>query len=78
MDAVQCMFSNGYLPFKEAFKKGNFGFIPTGTKGWVVTKHNKKYFLPDENQAGLDLFMPSDQNSILIALDKIKDAYKVL
>lgn len=78
MNTRQNIFSKGYLPSSESFKKGNFGFIPVGTKGWVMEKFGKQYFLPDENQEGLDLFMHSDQNNVLIYYSNIKEYCKAL
>lgn len=77
LDAAQQTFgTNKYLPHAESFKKGDFGFIPVGTKGWVMKKFNKEYFLPDEDQEGLDLFISADQNNVLISYDKIKEYCK--
>ncbi|PJI10268.1 hypothetical protein CUB90_02045 [Clostridium sp. CT7] len=72
------MFNKGYLPSFQSFENGSFGFIPSGTKGWVIKKYNRKYFLPDGGQNGLDLFVPADQNNVLIPFAKIEDAYKLI
>jgi len=44
----------------------------------VIDKFGKKYFTPDEDQAGLDLFTPADQPNILIPYRKIEDSYKII
>lgn len=78
INLAQYMFSKGYLPSFESFEDGSFGFIPAGIKGWVIKKYNKKYFLPDGGQSGLDLFISTDQNNVLISFDKIENAYKLI
>ncbi|MCP3741979.1 hypothetical protein [Rossellomorea sp. BNER] len=65
-------------PSIDNIRKGNFGYIPVGTKGWVMKKWGKPYFLPNQNQEGLDLFVPADQPIVLIPYHKIKDRYKKL
>ncbi|WP_286906810.1 hypothetical protein [Clostridium sp. UBA1652] len=72
MNLIQSIFSNGYLPSNKSFNKGSFGFIPVGITGWIIKKFNKKYFLPDENQEGLDLFIPTNQTNVLISYYKIE------
>lgn len=70
---MQSLFSEDrYLPSQESFKKGSFGYISVGTKGWVVRKFGKLYFTPDKNQEGLDLFLPAGQTDVLISYNKIK------
>ncbi len=54
------------------------GVIPEGIKGWVIKKWNKLYFFPDENQEGLEFFIPSEQSHILIPFKKIENYYKKL
>lgn len=80
IDAVQCFFSGrGYLPESEVAKKEGFGFIPVGIKGSIIEKFGKKYFIVDENQEGLDLFLPVGQGDcVMIPYDKIKDCYRIL
>ena len=72
MTLIQSIFSKGYLPRNKSFTKGNFGYIPVGIEGWVIKKFNKSYFLPDEAQEGLDLFIPANQSNVLISYDKIE------
>jgi hypothetical protein len=62
--------------FESVKKNGNWGSIPSGTKGWVIEKYGKKYFRPDENQEGIDLFTPADQPIVLIPYGKISGHYK--
>jgi hypothetical protein len=51
------LFSAPYAPTSNAIKKGHFGCIPVGTKGWIVKKWGRKYFTidEDENQGELGL-----------------------
>jgi len=62
--------------FESVNKNGNWGSIPNGIKGWVIEKFRKKYFRPDENQEGIDLFTPANQPIVLIPYDKIEGHYK--
>jgi len=65
------------MPSLESIEKnGNWGTIPVGIKGWVVEKFGRKYFRPDENQEGLDLFMPVNEPVVLIPYRKIEGHYK--
>lgn len=64
--------------FESVEKNGNYGSIPIGIKGWVVEKFSKKYFRPDEDQEGLDLFTPANQPIVLIPYNKIEGHYKIL
>lgn len=68
--------SKTYLPSPDSFKRGKFGFIPVGTKGWIIKKWGKLWFFPDEKQEGLDLFLSSGQDCVLISYNKIKNYYK--
>ncbi|MFL0250154.1 hypothetical protein ACJDT4_06940 [Clostridium neuense] len=68
--------SGSYLPSVESLKKGKFGFIPVGIKGWVIKQYGKEYFLPDKGQEGLDLFMPALQEDTLISYNKVKEYCK--
>lgn len=65
--------SEAYLPSPDSFKQGTFGFIPVGIKGWVIKKWGKLWFSPDEKQEGLDLFLPSGQDCVLISYNKVKN-----
>lgn len=62
--------------FESVEKNGNWGSIPPGTRGWVIEKYGRKYFRPDENQEGIDLFTPANQPIVLIPYDKISGHYK--
>lgn len=62
--------------FESVEKNGNWGSIPTGTIGWVIEKFGEKYFRPDENQEGLDLFTPVNQPIVLIPYKTISGHYK--
>ncbi len=75
---INAISGKSYLPSSDSVKEGSFGFIPVGTKGWVIEKFGKKYFTPDEDQEGLDLFTPADQPNILIPYRKIEDSYKII
>lgn len=67
----------GAMPsFDSVEKKGNYGAIPIGFKGWVVEKYGKKYFRPDENQEGIDLFTPANQPIVLIPYKVVEGKYK--
>jgi hypothetical protein len=50
--------------------------IPAGCEGWSIKKWGRTYFLPDENQNGIEQFTPTDQPFVLIPYHKIKDSYK--
>lgn len=78
MDVVQNIFGRSYFPSINSLGKGKFGFIPVGIKGWVMEKYGKQYFLVDENQDGLDLFMPFLQEDTLIPYNKVKEYCKAL
>lgn len=52
--------------------------IKKGIKGDVITKWGKKYFSPDVNQKGIELFTPDDQPYVLIPYNKIENHYKNL
>jgi len=67
---------NAMPSFESVEKNGNFGSIPNGIIGWVVEKFGKKYFRPDENQEGIDLFTPANQPIVLIPYNKISGHYK--
>ncbi|MBW9149064.1 hypothetical protein K2F40_08840 [Clostridium sp. CM028] len=67
---------NAMPSFESVEKNGNYGSIPIGVKGWVVEKFGMKYFRPDENQGGIDLFTPSNQPIVLIPYYKISGHYK--
>lgn len=73
MNIMQCASSKGYLPSMDSFNKGKFGVIPVGIKGWVIKQYGKEYFLADEDQEGLDLFMPAMQENALISYNKLKE-----
>lgn len=62
--------------FESIEKNGNFGSIPKGITGWIVEKLGKKYFRPDENQEGIELFTPANQPIVLIPYNKIDGNYK--
>ncbi|QEK13538.1 hypothetical protein FQB35_00405 [Crassaminicella thermophila] len=62
--------------FESVEKNGNYASIPNGIKGWVVEKFGRKYFRPDENQEGIDLFTPANQPIVLIPYNKVKGHYK--
>jgi hypothetical protein len=68
----------GFYPFIENDMnvKKNWGSIPAGVQGWIVKKWGRKYFSPDENQPGIELFTPTDQPYVLIPYEKIKNSYK--
>jgi len=68
--------ANAMPSFESVEKNGNYGSIPNGIKGCVVEKFGRKYFRPDENQEGIDLFTPADQPIILIPYNKISGHYK--
>ena len=68
--------SNAMPSFESVEKNGNYCSIPNGIKGWVVEKFGRKYFRPDENQEGIDLFTPADQPIVLIPYNKISGHYK--
>ncbi|MFC3882360.1 hypothetical protein ACFOU2_01975 [Bacillus songklensis] len=68
----------GYLPSPESFKKGHFGTLPIGTKGWIVKKFGQKYFSPDKDQEGLDLFTLAEQPFVLIPYEKVEGHYKII
>ena len=76
--AINAISGKSYLPSSDSVKEGAFGSIPVGTRGWVIEKFNKKYFTPDEDQEGLDLYTPADQPNILIPYRKIEGAYKII
>ncbi|MEQ8156767.1 MAG: hypothetical protein ABRQ25_18135 [Clostridiaceae bacterium] len=67
---------NAMPSFESVEKNGNFASIPVGMKGWVIERWGKKYFRPDENQEGIDLFSPANQPIVLIPYDKIQGRYK--
>ncbi|MGH4124367.1 MAG: hypothetical protein ACREV6_15690 [Clostridium sp.] len=67
---------NAMPTFESIEKNGNYGSIPNGIEGWVVQKFGRKYFRPDENQEGIDLFTPADQPIVLIPYNKISGHYK--
>jgi hypothetical protein len=69
-------FERDYRPSSEALRIGTLGCIPVGIKGWIIEKWGKKYFSPDENQLGLDLFTPVDQPYVLISYNKVNGFYK--
>ena len=75
---INAISGKSYLPSSDSVKEGSFGFIPAGTKGWVLEKFWKKIFYSDEDQEGLDLFTPADQPNILITYRKIEDSYKII
>lgn len=62
--------------FESVKKNGNWGLIPSGTKGWIMEKYGRKYFRPDEEQEGIDLFTPANQPIVLIPYNKICGHYK--
>lgn len=64
---------DGYLPSLESLKRGKFQYIPVGIQGWVIRKWGRLWFYPDTNQEGLDLFISSGQDGILILYSKIKN-----
>ncbi|MFD3158311.1 hypothetical protein ACFIJ5_15915 [Haloimpatiens sp. FM7330] len=67
----------GTYPTLESIeKKGNYGSIPVGTKGWIVEKFGKKYFRPDEDQEGIDLFTPANQPIVLVPYKVVDGHYK--
>lgn len=63
-------------PSSESFKKGEFGFIPVGTKGKIIKKWGKFWFSPDSGQPGLDLFIPNGESNVLLPYNKIRGYYK--
>jgi len=67
-----------YLPTPEVARKASIGFIPVGTKGWVLEKYNKKYFMPDENQEDIELYTPAAQPISLIPYKKIEGYYQII
>jgi hypothetical protein len=67
---------NAMPSFESVEKNGNFGSIRNGIIGWVVEKFGRKYFRPDENQEGIDLFTPANQPIVLIPYNKISGHYK--
>ncbi|WP_034262050.1 hypothetical protein [Bacillus sp. J33] len=68
----------GFYPFLDDIKEENWGIIPAGCEGWIFKKWGRTYFLPDENQNGIEQFTPTDQPFVLIPYHKIKDSYKKL
>lgn len=60
----------------QAEKSGNYGQIPVGTRGWVIEKFGKKYFRPDEDQEGIELFTDANQPIILVPYNKIEGCYR--
>lgn len=74
IDLFSC--TNKFLPSIDSFEKGSFGSIPIDTTGYIVSWLNKEFFVPDENQPGLDLFTSTGQPNVLISHKKIKGYYK--
>lgn len=67
------------MPTIDSVKKnGNVGTIPPGTKGYIVKKFGGKYFRPDEDQDGIDLFTPANQPIVLIPYRIINGKYEVI
>ncbi|MEJ8554817.1 hypothetical protein [Tepidibacter sp. Z1-5] len=73
---------NGYntpMPSLDTIsEKGNIFQIPPGIKGWVIEKFGKKYFRPDEDQEGIELFTIPHQPIALIDYKYIKGNYKII
>ena len=63
--------ANGILRYKP-----KEGIIKKGITGKVIKKWGMKYFSPDSNQAGIELFTPSEQPYILVPYRKIRNHYK--
>ncbi|WP_282172132.1 hypothetical protein [Cytobacillus firmus] len=66
----------GFYPFLDDIKEENWEMISTGCEGWLIKKWGRTYFLPDENQSGIQQFTHTNQPFVLIPFHKIKDSYK--
>lgn len=53
------------------------GIIKKGIKGTVIKKWDKKYFSPDVDQEGIELFTPADQPYILVPYKVIENHYEI-
>lgn len=69
-------YANKFLPNPDSFDRGSFGSIPVGTTGYIVSWLSKEFFVPDENQPGLDLFISPENPNVLISHKKIKGYYE--
>ncbi|OFW79269.1 MAG: hypothetical protein A2201_07280 [Alicyclobacillus sp. RIFOXYA1_FULL_53_8] len=63
---------------KDSFKRGSLGFFPVGLTGWVVSRNDRKYFEPDADQDGLDLFMDPNQPYTYFPYSLVAGHYKVI
>lgn len=64
--------------FDSVEKNGSFASIPAGTKGWIVEKFGSKYFRPDKNQEGLDLYTVDTDKPTLITYKSVEGHYRII
>jgi hypothetical protein len=64
---------NGVLRYKP-----KEGIIKKGIKGEVIKKWGIKFFSPDVDQEGIELFTPSEQPYILVPYKKVENHYKII
>lgn len=60
----------------------SFNYIPQGITGWVIDWLGKEWFSPDDNQEGLEHFIPRrssiDSLNVLIPLNKLDDHCSII
>ena len=63
-----------FSPLEQQHK----AIIKKGITGEVIKKWGRKYFSPDVDQEGIELFTPTDQPYILIPYKVIENHYKIV
>lgn len=60
----------------------SFNYIPEGITGWVVDWLGREWFSPDDNQEGLEHFIPRrssiDSLNVLIPIEKLNGHYSII
>ncbi|MDF2880498.1 MAG: hypothetical protein K0R54_1055 [Clostridiaceae bacterium] len=60
----------------------SFNYIPQGITGWTVNWLGREWFSPDDNQEGLEHFIPRkssvDSLNVLIPINKLNGHYSII